>query len=184
MTGFENPLAMTLTDPSFQNLLRSPLDIIEHAHAVHMQLCDSLEKIADGLPGDIDRRLCARVAANLQYDLPLHHRDEEAGLFPLLRTRAKPGDRIEAILERLEREHEADTGFAGELAESLDSLGRGLPVANPEMVGYMLRGFFECYRRHVHWETVLVMPVARLRLTGSDLATLGRAMEQNRAQAQ
>ena len=151
---------------------------------MQVQLCDALETIADGLPDDVDRRLCATVAANLQYDLPLHHRDEETGLFPLLRVRARAGDGLDAILERLEREHESDTGFAGEIAELLDGLGCGTPVGNPEMAGYMLRGFFECYRRHVHWETVLVMPVARLRLTGGDLDRLGQVMAQNREQAQ
>lgn len=175
---------MNAADLSATSLARNALDIIDHAHAVQAQLCDALERIADGLPDDVDRKLCAWVASNLQYDLPLHHRDEEAGLFPLLRSRALPEDRLEDILARLEREHEADTGFAGEIAESLDCLGRGQPVPNAEMVGYMLRGFFECYRRHIHWETVLVMPLARKRLTSDDLAALGNAMALNRAEAQ
>jgi hemerythrin-like domain-containing protein len=162
----------------------NPLDVIDHAHVLQVQLCDALERVADGLPDDVDRRLCAQIASALQYDLPLHHRDEEAGLFPLLRLRAKPGDGVETVLARLEREHDADTDFAGEIVEWLDMLGRGQAVGNPEMVGYMLRGFFECYRRHVHWEDVLVMPLARQRLTPADLVTLSEAMEKNRSQSQ
>jgi hypothetical protein len=51
------------------------------------------------------------------------------------------------------------------------------------MLGYMLRGFFERYRRHVHWENTLVMPLARLRLTADDLTTLQAQMSENRRQA-
>jgi hypothetical protein len=47
----------------------------------------------------------------------------------------------------------------------------------------MLRGFFERYRRHVHWENTLVMPVARVRLTAEDLESLAAAMETNRRQS-
>jgi hypothetical protein len=48
------------------------------------------------------------------------------------------------------------------------------------MLGYMLRGFFERYRRHVHWENTLIMPLARLRLSDIDLASLNAQMETNR----
>jgi hemerythrin-like domain-containing protein len=162
----------------------NPLDVIEHAHGLQVQLCDALERIADGLPDDVDRRLCAQVAANLQYELPLHHRDEEAGLFPLLRLRARPEDCVETVLNRLEREHDSDSEFASEIVECLESMGRGQAIANPEMVGYMLRGFFECYRRHIHWESVIVMPLARQRLCAEDIALLSETMDRNRSQAQ
>ena len=44
----------------------------------------------------------------------------------------------------------------------------------------MLRGFFERYRRHVHWENQLVMPLARLRLTRDDLDQLAARLSENR----
>jgi hemerythrin-like domain-containing protein len=159
---------------------RNPLDMIAHAHGMQMQLCDALERIADGLPDDVDRRLCAQAASSLTYDLPLHHHDEETGLFPLLRKRALAEDQVDEILSRLAAEHVTDTDFAGEIVESLEILGRGEKVRNPDMVGYMLRGFFERYRRHVHWENTLVIPLARLRLTDEDLESLSQLMERNR----
>jgi hemerythrin-like domain-containing protein len=162
---------------------RNPLDVIAHAHSVQVQMCDAMERIADGLPDDVDRRLCASVASCLQFDLPLHHHDEETALFPLLRFRAEPADGIAEILDRLASEHSSDTDFASEIAESLEQLGQGGRVANPDMLGYMLRGFFERYRRHVHWENTLVMPVARVRLTAEDLESLAAAMETNRRQS-
>ena len=161
-------------------LARNPLDMIASAHALQVQMCDAMERIADGLPDEVDRRLCAQVASCLQFDLPLHHHDEEEGLFPLLRKRAKPEDGLDQILERLAAEHSSDNDFASEIAEALETLGQGGRPANPEMLGYMLRGFFERYRRHVHWENQLVMPLARLRLTREDLEALQFQMNENR----
>jgi hemerythrin-like domain-containing protein len=165
------------------SLARDALDMIASAHAVQVQMCDAMERIADGLPDEVDRRLCAQVAACLAFDLPLHHHDEEAALFPLLRQRAHPEDGLDRILERLAAEHSSDNDFASEIAEALESLGQGARPPNPEMLGYMLRGFFERYRRHVHWENTLVMPLARLRLTLEDLHALQAQMNENRRQA-
>ncbi len=147
---------------------------------MQVQLCDVLERIADGLPDEVDRRLCAQAAAILQFDLPLHHQDEEEGLFPILRQRARVDDGLEDILDRLTGEHAADTDFASEIAECLDTLGQGGRPANPEMVGYMLRGFFERYRRHVEWENTLVLPLARQRFGPEDLMALAARMNLNR----
>ncbi len=174
---------MTHADSDRVIFARNPLDMIAHAHAVQVQMCDAMERIADGLPDDIDRRLCAQVAACLQFDLPLHHYDEESSLFPLLKMRALPDDGLEGILDRLASEHSSDTDFASEIAESLEVLGQGKKSPNPDMLGYMLRGFFERYRRHVQWENALVMPLARIRLTAEDLDALAASMESNRRQA-
>lgn len=141
-----------------------------------------LERIADGLPDDVDRRLCSRAATNLQYDIPLHHRDEEEALFPQLRLRVEAADGLGEILDRLAAEHAADTEHGAEIAEWLEQLADGRRLANPDMVGYMLRGFFEGYRRHIHWENTLVMPVARRRLTTDDLVMIAAIMERNRSE--
>src|SRR5262245_59035111 len=157
-------------------LRRSPLDLIEHEHLIQAQLCDSLERIADDLPDNVDRRLCIKVIDSLRFEMPLHHRDEELGLFPLIEKRAQPDDNIHDILARLALEHATDESFASELLESLEGLGEGKKLKNPDMVGYMLRSFFECYRRHILWENAIVLPLARARLTSADLEELDRAM--------
>ena len=159
---------------------RNALDLIEHEHHIQARICDSLEQIADGLPDNVDRRICLHVANALRYELPLHHRDEECGLFPLIEERALAGDNVHDILARLALEHATDESFASELLESLDNLGRGDKIANPDMVGYMLRSFFESYRRHIHWENAVVLPLARARLTEQDIVRLEEIMNGNR----
>jgi len=176
-------MPQTMSVEKLSPFARNPLDMIASAHAVQEQMCDAMERIADGLPDEVDRRLCAQVASCLQFDLPLHHHDEEEALFPLLRKRALPEDGLDKILERLAAEHSSDNDFASEIAEALETLGQGGRPDNPEMLGYMLRGFFERYRRHIHWENQLVMPLARLRLTREDLDQLQATMNENRRQA-
>lgn len=164
-------------------MLRNPLEIIEHAHLAQIELCDALERIADGLPDEVDRRLCAWASASLKFEVPLHHRDEDEALFPQLRRRAWPSDGMDAILDRLSAEHNSDTDLGAEIVEWLDQLSEGKRLGNPDMVGYMLRGFFESYRRHINWENTLVLPVARRRFSEEDYTAIARVMEQNRAEA-
>jgi len=159
---------------------RNALDLIEQEHQIQACICDSLEQIADGLPDRVDRQRCVRVADALRHELPMHHRDEECGLFPLIEERAFPDDNIHDILARLALEHATDESFASELLESLDNLADGVRVKNPDMVGYMLRCFFESYRRHIIWENMVVLPLARARLTDQDIAQLEKIMEGNR----
>ena len=155
---------------------RNALDLIERMHRIQLLLCDALERIADGLPQDIDRRLCQQAIDALRNDIPLHHQDEERGLFPLIERRAEPSDNIQPILAKLAQEHRTDEGYSAELIESLETLSEGRKLANPDMVGYMLRGFFESYRRHIQWEDTVVLPLARARLTEADIEDLGRTM--------
>ena len=161
-------------------LQRSPLDLIEHDHARVAQICDHLEQIADSLPDDIDKKRCQEAVTALRFDLPLHHQDEEKGLFLLLLAHSGESPGLDSILERLSHEHAADEGFAEELSEELDKIARTGTCSNPEVVGYMLRGFFENYRRHMHWEQTILMPLARQILTADDLTTLTELLATHR----
>src|SRR5438045_5749456 len=92
-------------------LRHNALDLIEHEHRIQARLCDSLECIADGLPNNVDRRLCAQVVDALCHVIPLHHRDEECGLFSLIEKRALADDNIKDILARLALEPATDERF-------------------------------------------------------------------------
>ena len=157
-----------------------PIDLLIAAHIEHAELCNMLERIADSLPDDVDPLLCGRVVRFLKDDLPEHHRDEEDGLFPLLEKRARPSDNVTELLAQLSLEHATDESFAEELMEELTGLSLGARPGNPNMLGYMLRGFFENYRRHLHWETNVLLPLARRRLTEQDLSMLMRSFSGRR----
>jgi hemerythrin-like domain-containing protein len=148
-----------------------PLALLEEDHAIQLELCDILECIADRLP-HVDRAIARPAAAILRRGIASHLELEEAMLFPLLLRRAPPASPLNAIIKQLEAEHASDASFAAELADELQLMVDTGRVRNAEMLGYMLRGFFERQRRHIEWERSVLLPLARQTLTPSDLAEL------------
>jgi len=154
----------------------NPLDVLEHEHLRQKWLCEVLETIADGLPGKLDAALARQAVDILKAEAPLHHEQEETCLFPLLTQRAQPEDNIEAVIRQLTREHLADDTYSSDLVHLLEDMAEGNRPINPEMAGYMIRGFFESYRRHIAFEDLVILPLARLRLTDWDLKKLHSCM--------
>jgi Hemerythrin HHE cation binding domain len=162
----------------------NPLDLIELQHAGQESLCDALEEIADSLPGKIDAAVMTRAVAGLSNDLPLLQRDMNEGVFPLLQAHCLPEDRVENMLPRLMMENTIDLSFAGEIIETLSAMVSGTPVRNPNTLGYMLRGFFESYRRHLHWESTVILPIARKRFSEGALRELAERMRTHRSECE
>lgn len=146
-----------------------PLAVIEEDHALQLELCDLLEDLADGLPRRLEESWAATAVGVLSQTWPLHVALEEDVLFPLLRQRAAEDATLLEILVRLEAEHDSDEDFAHEIAEELSAVLDDGHIRNPDMLGYMLRGFFDSQRRHVAWENMVMLPVARRVLEGGDL---------------
>jgi len=149
-----------------------PLGFIFKEHGKHLALCDLLEEIADTLLDKVDRKKARFAADMLKYELPLHHRIEEEALFPMLMMHAAGSDNADEIITRLSEEHVVDESFAEELIEFLEQLAHAQPLEDANMFGYMLRGFFENYRRHVMWENSVVLPLAHRRLSAEQLREL------------
>ena len=149
-----------------------PISIFAQDNLRQKWLCDVLETIADGLPNKLECALASMAAEALKTKVPLHHRQEEEVLFPLLTQRAAAQDNIEAVVQQLRQEHLADDTYASDLIGLLEMMGKGTAPRNPEMAGYMIRGFFETYRRHIAFEDLVILPLARLRLTHNDLEKL------------
>lgn len=159
----------------------NPIDRIVAEHKLQLQLCDTLEFIADGLPDSVDRRLVRQVIAILDHGLEPHFRAEETFLFPLLRERGTNDHSLIAALDQLEMEHLRDEDISAELVEELRQLAEHGNARNPDMLGYMLRGFFEGQRRHIAWENGVVLPAARRMLSADDLKGL-EAVQKNSAE--
>lgn len=149
-----------------------PLTVIEDDHTLQLELCDLLEALADGLPRSVNQEWAAFAIEILSESWPAHVALEEDVLFPLLRARAATDATLTEILSRLEQEHVSDEDFAHEIAEELTVLISEGAARNPDMLGYMLRGFFDSQRRHVAWENMVLLPVARRLLGEADLTSM------------
>ena len=169
-----------LRNTTCQTSLKEPLRVMAADHFRQLQMCDLLERIADDLPWNVDPDMASQVIAFLKKDMRIHILDEEKGLFPLLRARAGKEEEIEGVLEQLELEHAADAGFAVEVVDALKLFSHAEAPCNPDMTGYMLRGFFETQRRHVLWENRVVLTLADRCLSPADLLELGRIMAGHR----
>ena len=149
-----------------------PIGLIEEEHALQRELCDLLEALADGLPHSFDKALALIAVSILEGSVPRHMRLEEEALFPRLRVRVGQDDPLNAALMCLEEEHDRDGASSVELIDALRTAATDGFASNPDMLGYMLRGYFDSQRRHIAWEDRVVLPRARQALTDVDLTAL------------
>ncbi len=143
--------------PFFAEVSADLLQRLKSHHDSQLKLCDELEEIADSLPDQIDVVRCLRAAKTLDPAVKYAHRFEELELFPLLANNQRAPLELQQSLQRLRYEHLEDESFAEELADKLlDTVeGRIAPAVSTEqaeLLGYMLRGFFEGLRRHIAFE--------------------------------
>lgn len=119
-----------------------------------LEICDSLEEIADSLPRP-DRKRCRQIAAALKPAIEAANRMEENVLFPAALSRL-PAEGIQATISRLREEHAQDSAAADEIVRTLVTLSRGGGRNSWDAIGYMLRAYFLAVRRHVACEQSLL----------------------------
>jgi iron-sulfur cluster repair protein YtfE (RIC family) len=140
------------------------LSLLEHDQTRMLRICARLEKIADGLPGSGRLRRTAREIAFLDQAFERHMFIQERFLFPLVRSLCDSRESIEPILRQLETEHATDQGLIIEITDAYaGAIGEtrreaGVPLCT---LGYLLRAFFENFRRHAAWEKMLLHPIVR-----------------------
>jgi hemerythrin-like domain-containing protein len=161
------------TNASFEEeAMFDPIAIFENEQEEFLELCTALEQVADALPGNIDHFQVYAAIPFLRNGFAELVALQEKVLFAALRRRAILTDNVDGILAQMEREHASDQGLAIEVAEALGELRHGRRPDNPEMLGYLLRCFFEGQRRHAAWERLVLYPLCRERLTSEDVIEL------------
>ena len=158
--------------------LTTPLDYIVADHFRQRVLCSVLDDMAE--TGVVDRDLAAVAQRFLKTDFATHVIDEEEDLFPLLRRRSQPEDRIEDVLGDLSQEHASDKIDVDAIVERLQAVVDSDDNAAGDDFRSLLRRFTVSERRHLIVENAIVMPLARARLTKDDLRNLGRRMAARR----
>lgn len=151
---------------------QNPLDQLYEDHMYERQVCAMIDRLAtDTQQADDDIRV---AMAFLRCRLPLHMRNEDAALFPMLRQRSEPEDDIERALSRLEQDHsniEHNTPAVLKLLEEIvASQARPSSRACADLMAYTAAA-----RRHLILENAIILPLARLRLAPEDCAALSAA---------
>lgn len=136
--------------------------MIVRCHDMQLLLCDELEALADSLASDDSRQRSLHLARAICPLVASTHQIEEALLFDPLGCFAGHLPDMPTTLQRLRFEHHSDLCFAEELQDALLAFGRRNDPITADAMGYMLRAFFECVRRHVAFEREIMVPLLRL----------------------
>ena len=176
----EDILALeALTEPITADLIQAPLDCIFADHFRQRVMCMMLKKMAAS--GRQEKEDISATKHFMERDFLVHILDEEEDLFPTLRRRAKPQDRIKELLLQLSEEHESDQIDAKEI---ISILGRFLDIDNNAKLSDsecdLFNRFADNERRHLTIENAILLPMARTRLTDQDLRLMAMRMAERR----
>lgn len=161
------------------DLVRDPLSFFFAEHYRHRQLCKMIDELSTAT--FFDGAKIARVADFLRFEAPIHIIDEEEDLFPLLRRRCLEEDDLEGVLGVLAADHKADAVLGAAVRRHLEhSLETRLAPGGDLEKRKALASFAAQERRHLALENAIVLPIARLRLSEEDLASLSRRLAARR----
>jgi hypothetical protein len=156
-------------------LIDEPLDYMFADHFRGRCICLMLQRFAQTRCAS--RSEADTVIAFLTHDLPLHYADEEADLFPLLRKRALPEDDLGIPLARLAADHRSLEAQGELIVRTLAAS----PATDPVLITKAEAEAFLAYaageKAHIAIENGIVLVIARIRLTRTDLANISRAMK-------
>jgi len=162
------------------NLLREPLAFLTADHMRQYKMCNAIDTIhlADGKAWP--PALAESIFHYLSEDFALHILDEENDLYPALR--AMPGDDLDDLIDALIRNHAIERSMAADVIALLKRRlsDQGGDASNVAPFLRPLVVFTDSLRRHLAIEDQMLMPLARKRLSESDLNRIGRAMARRR----
>ena len=170
----------TADTPTDLNLLADPLVFISEDHLRERQIC----ALIDGQVAAkcLERQATLRILRFLNEELNVHIRDEAEDLFPLLAQRCTAEDAIETAINRIRADQNEVTDLLPDLRLSLACcLDTG---SNLSAVGQAMLARLACHvRRHLVAANVILLPIARARLTRADLDVLSQHMRSRRGLA-
>lgn len=159
-------------------LLDDPLEYLYADHFRQRCVCRALRRLASEQA--LSYELAAPIAEFLLKDLPLHHRDEEEDLFPVLRMRSPAEEGLGPILAELSQEHVSGEAKARKIAEALTALRPDKLPRLSRRTAEIAGEYASAEQRHLAIENGIVMVIARKRLRAGDLEAVARAMKARR----
>lgn len=166
------------TSPIPLALLNDPLAYVLAAHFRQRAICAVLRRFA---AERVTSRIEAdRMIAYLGGDLRLHHEDEDIDLYPVLRRRALLADGLGIIMARLGEEHRRGAAMADHIVDALSATVADDAVHIDVAANETMQAYASIELKHLALENCVVLALARIRLTRTDLNTIGRSMKLRR----
>lgn len=166
-------------EPLPPELVHEPLTMLFAEHYRHRQLCKLIDRV--GTATILLRDEAQEILDFLRHDMPLHIIDEEDDLFPLLRRRCQPADELDAVLGALSAEHRDDLEQSRTLTRALEqAMSDDQAPARDRTTRRLFTDYAQHERRHIALENAVVLPIARLRLSATDLRSLSTRLAARR----
>jgi hypothetical protein len=154
-------------------LADDPLVFLEYDHKAQRGVADLLEALADSLPDDV-RPATATLAASLLRDSAKRRAIVETEVLePLIAERHAPGTTLHRAITLARREASEVADLALELAEELEALALTGQARDADVLGFMLRAYFDGLRRHLDWVEVAILDDLRADLSPGEVERLG-----------
>ena len=158
-----------------EDLLGDPIAWFFAEHQRHRQFCDLMQRAAAAV--SFDEEVIDWLLDFVIHELALHVLDEEEDLFPLMRRRALPEDKLDRLLDRLSVEHAKDLTRTAAVRHHLETcIRQRAPIGQNNARRRALEGFVAQERSHLALENAVVLPIARRRLTERDLVDLSNRL--------
>jgi iron-sulfur cluster repair protein YtfE (RIC family) len=162
---------------------RDPLGVMHALHLRLQQRSTLLTRLAEHVrhhgSDESARATAGHVMRCFDEDCPMHHEDEEADLFPLLRAATPEAEksRVEILIAALLAQHEDMQAAYDAVRPQLAAIADGrLGAIDAALVDRLHTLCFE----HVELEELELMPFAREHLDAPAIDGLGRAMAARR----
>lgn len=159
-------------------LLDEPLEYIFADHFRQRSVIGALRRFAS--EASAPRHDADAVIAFMTRDLRWHHEDEDEDLFPLLRRRAVPEDDIGVALARLTADHRDAESMERGIVDALSGQVGKATLRLDKRICEMMTAYAASEHRHLAVENGIILAIARIRLTRSDLQKLSVAMKTRR----
>lgn len=158
---------------------------LEHLTACHRRIEDRLATLQRAIPFLQSKwteasEAVANVLRFFDSNGILHTADEEVSLFPRLRSKATEEET--AFFEHLEADHDAAEAIYADLKAVVRALGSRPEAALVRQFTGLVRQLCDIYSRHIQEEDALLIPIARQRLSGAELADIAAEMKTRRSQ--
>ncbi len=160
-----------------------PIAVLKHCHDRIRKQLATLEKLLAHLPAHgADQAAREAAAAVLKYfdkAAHVHHDDEEQDLVPMLQAVAKgeDADVLAALVPGILQDHQDMDAMWQSLHDQLAAIvaGEAAVLSDSEV-----RRFVQRYTAHMEREEANIAPMAKRLFNPSQMAQLGRAMQQRR----
>ncbi len=159
-------------------LLNEPLEYIFADHFRQRVVFATLQHFAE--EASASRADADTIKAFLTHDLVLHRADEDDNLFPHVRLRALPEDELGAVLARLNDDHRRGEARVEAIVRALTLRTEKGSVRLSKGLCEMIQSYVTDEGHHLAIENGVLLAIARIRLTPTDLKAISRGMKARR----